>query len=155
MSYSVPVSKRWDFINKNKSHKRYETTKCGCAVFTEDLKSIVLIQNIYSYKSGIEQWGLPKGQIETNETFSICAKRELYEETGLDLNITDNMFKSKVMNSYYFTLIVNTKLKLNPKDNTEIKYAKWFKVEDLDILPINRETRLFMKYTYSNIKKKL
>ena len=35
---------------------------------------------------GSGQWALPGGALEWKETSSSCAKRELHEETGIDLN---------------------------------------------------------------------
>ena len=138
---------RWSFIET----KKIKDIKCGAAIFTEDLKYIVLIQNNYSYNSGIEQWGLPKGKLEYNETYESCTKREINEETGLQINIKNLMFKKKVMSNYYFSVFLKNKEFLNPKDNVEIKSAKWFRVKDLDTTPINRETRLFIKYNLDYI----
>ena len=147
------VENRWSFVDK---HKKYvfnkKLIKCGCIILSEDLKYIALVQNIYAYNSGIEQWGLPKGKIEYKESYAKCANREVLEETGLKINVLNNMFKVKIMNSYYFPIIVD-KNTLIPNDITEIKYANWFEISTLNNIPINRETKLCLKYKLDEIIK--
>ena len=152
---------RWDKLDSssNKQHlvvkynHKMKNVKCGCVVLDETLTYIVLVQNNYAYLSGKEQWGLPKGQRECGETFANCASRELLEETGLNIPIRNNMLKIKIINTYYFPIIVKHTPDLYPNDKDEIRSAKWFPIADMDKVPINKETKLFIKLKLDKITK--
>ena len=95
---------------------------------------------------GEEKWGLPKGHREGNETYATCAKRELFEETGILWEIRDDMFKIRINNTYYFPIILDEKLiHLNPLDKNEIAQAAWIRIDDLENFNVNRETKIFIK----------
>lgn len=55
-------------------------------------------------------WSLPGGHLEFNETVEECTKREILEETGLEvenirfLDITEDMFKEE--DKHYITIFV-------------------------------------------------
>ena len=61
---------------------KYEVS-CGAVVFTHRNGKIlyVIIQSLEGY------YGFPKGHIEENETEEETALREIYEETGLKVDI--------------------------------------------------------------------
>jgi ADP-ribose pyrophosphatase YjhB (NUDIX family) len=111
----------------------------------------------------VEKWGLPKGHRDGNETYADCAKRELFEECGLKLKITNKMAKIKINNTYYFPIKIKKNLYnhlLKPNDNKEIDCAKWIKINELKGLTMNRETQIFLarklqeakKIVYINVK---
>ena len=79
----------------SKKRKR-NPTKCGCIIFNDSLDEIVLVENNYMYNEGIQKWGLPKGHLENDESYSICASREANEETGLSLTILDSMYRIRI-----------------------------------------------------------
>lgn len=54
---------------------------CGAIAFTRNSNQIMYI--LVKDKKGF--WGFPKGHVEKNETEVQTAKREVYEETGLDV----------------------------------------------------------------------
>ena len=125
--------------------KKKNPIKCGCIIFNDSLDEIVLVENNYMYNEGIQKWGLPKGHLENNESYSICASREANEETGLSLTILDNMYRIRINNTYYFPIKINRNLQnkyLLPRDLKEIRSARWFPLNNVDVL-LNRETRLF------------
>lgn len=55
---------------------------CGCIIIEND--KVLLVQESEGH------WGLPKGHVEGNETEIETAKREVKEETNLDVEITDS-----------------------------------------------------------------
>ena len=117
--------------------------------------SVVLVENNYMYNEGIQKWGLPKGHLENNESYSICASREANEETGLSLTILDSMYRIRINNTYYFPIKINRTLQnkyLLPRDLQEIRSAKWFPVNNIDVL-LNRETKLFFNKKLDSVLK--
>ena len=137
--------------------KKKNPIKCGCIIFNKDLDKIVLVQNRYMYDVGINKWGLPKGHLEKDESLSICASRETNEETGLDLKILDSMYKIKINNTFYFPIKININsynAYLLPKDLKEIKCAKWFSIDSINVL-VNRETRIFLANKIKHVVDKL
>lgn len=99
------------FSNFNtKSSKYIERSKirCGGILFTKDFKAIVIVQNKYILtENNKELWGLPKGHIKDNESFAQCASREIYEETGLILDVQDTSPKIRINKTYYFPILLN------------------------------------------------
>lgn len=144
---------RWEYHNKSKNNNKI---KCGAIVLNKNLDELILIQNNYSLMKGEEKWGLPKGHREGNETYATCAKRELYEETGIITSIQDDMYKLRINNSYYFPIIIEKNLyKLSPLDREEIAQAKWIKIEHLEKYNVNRETKILIKRKLKSLIKSL
>ena len=82
-----------------------------------------------------KKWGLPKGSVELNETAEQASKREVFEETGINI---ENHKKIKVLRYYkfYYNLVKlsgckdNYELKTN--DKNEILSVKWFSIEEIN-----------------------
>lgn len=105
-------------------------------------------------KSGI--WSFPKGVSNCNESSMNCAIRELYEETGI--NIENEMLseenKCKIGKNLYYILKVREEIKdFDIKDKKEIEKVEWVKFKDLKDMNINRDLRNLIifpekKYAY-------
>lgn len=54
--------------------------RTSCGVIVTDTRSILL-----GHSSGSPRWDIPKGVAEEGETFEQAARRELLEETGIDI----------------------------------------------------------------------
>lgn len=69
---------------KKEVHMKYEKS-CGAIVFKQiqDEYRFLIIQ----HRGG--HWGFPKGHVEKGETERQTAIREVYEETGLEIEIYD------------------------------------------------------------------
>ena len=141
-----------DLIFKNfKNNRKSKIIKCGGVILNRNLNKILLVCNNYSPS---EKWGLPKGHRENSETYATCATREINEETGLNVYLNDSMTKIKVNNSYYFPVVMNNvSAHLEPIDKNEIKAVSWFKIDELDNLVLNRDTRIVVKMKLNFIKK--
>ncbi len=103
---------------------KYEKT-CGSVVFTRDgnIKKYLLIKN---RDSG--HIGFPKGHVENNETEPQTAKREVFEETGLTVEIdpsTRQEYTYKLSNGvikncvYFCNEFVNSGIKIQEKEVLE------------------------------------
>ena len=95
---------------------------------------------------GNDKWGLPKGSKKKKEPIFECAKRELYEETGIKLDkiAYKQLGKRKIYNITFFICKVCESHDLNPIDKHEIKDAKWMSVKEIKSLnntQINRTLR--------------
>jgi ADP-ribose pyrophosphatase YjhB (NUDIX family) len=58
--------------------------RVGCGVIVRDHAGLVLLER----RSDCGMWGLPGGRIEPGETVEAAARREVFEETGLEVRIT-------------------------------------------------------------------
>jgi 8-oxo-dGTP pyrophosphatase MutT (NUDIX family) len=56
------------------------SSKSGVLLYDEESNMVLLVQ------SRGNLWGVPKGTVETDETFAIAAIREVSEETGIKLS---------------------------------------------------------------------
>ncbi len=86
----------------NKKLKKRNRKKAGVFLIDYKTNRVLLVQ------SHGKLWGPPKGTVEENETFFECAKRELYEETGIQLD--DNMYTNGNLvksNTYYYFIPIN------------------------------------------------
>ena len=84
---------------------------------------------------GAETWGLPGGKLETGETWDDCAKREIKEETGLEISIdeffdvfssSDDPRSNSILMIYLATIIGGT---LQAGDDA--LEAKYFSLDNL------------------------
>lgn len=114
-------------------------------------------------------WGLPKGHVEENENLIETAKREIFEETGIDfallkkendyeeVNIEKNkMFKNLVVikKIYFFVFVLLKNLQFNRFRSNEIIDIKWISLEQLKKnkhLKLNRTLCLTSLTTIENV----
>lgn len=143
------------FQNFKVQKKVRDTTRCGGIIFNQNLNKIILVENNYLYvKNNLSVWGLPKGLINTNETFNKCAMREIFEETGIDIKIESKQPYLKLNNNYYFPIKINENelINLTSKDKKEIRTVRWFNIENNKIdedIKINKDLKIFLnKYLY-------
>lgn len=120
--------------------------KAGVVIFNKTLTSVLLVSNNYSKDNVNAKYGLPKGHVEENETYATCAKRELYEETGLDIDINDESRFITVNNSKYFLFVLTNvdDKDFAPVDKREIGDCKFIKIDDFNNFDVNKETRVLL-----------
>jgi len=85
---------------------------------------------VYQIASG--NWGLPKGAQERGETIETCAKRELKEETGIDISHIPlaNMKVITISQHTYYVIIVDKEPTAEVGDDGEIKECKYVSIEE-------------------------
>ena len=81
------------------------------------------------------KWDLPAGHLGSNETIFEATKREIKEESGLDVELTGvcQIGNEKRKDEIFISIIFSTKvlsdnIKFNPN---EILDVKWFSYEEL------------------------
>ncbi len=126
-------------MNNSKKEK-----SCGCIIIEKN--KVLLIQQTEGH------WGFPKGHVENNETEIETAKREVKEETNLDVEINQN----KRYEIEYITetgaykqviFFLAKKISGNEKyQESEIKAMKWLTFEDaLKTITYNNTKELLNK----------
>jgi len=129
-----------DIYKKNTyKKKRKKEQRSGGIILSKNLDKIILVLNRESVINGGAKWGLPKGHIKFNESYSDCAIREIEEETGLKLKINNNTYSIKINDTLYYIFVVDEHSHIpKPMDVFEIKDSRWIYMSDLDIFSCNR-----------------
>ena len=103
----------------------------SCGAFVLDGNSVLLVQHNAGH------WDFPKGHVEKGETFEETAKREVLEETGIEIEIvskkqkiTRNKPKLKIQKKVIFfeAKKIGGKIK---RQESEIQYVEWVKQQDV------------------------
>ena len=122
------------------------STSAGGIVFNEEGKFILVRQSDKS-------WSMPKGRIKDGEDTLTAAKREIYEETGVnklefikDLGSYQRLSSDKVnLRTIILFLFKTNQKKLSPRDS-ENPEAKWAaKEEVVKLLPHKEDKEFFLK----------
>ncbi len=119
---------------------------CGCVVFryNERIEYLIVKQ-----KNG-KHWGFPKGHVEANETETETAKREVFEETGINVDFLEN-FRETIRYPvgdndktvvFFLCRALNEKVKLLHK---EIMDYKWLSFDDAMNLLTYKNTKEVLK----------
>ena len=98
---------------------------CGAIVFTKDAEGVKYV--IIESKEGV--FGFPKGHVEKNETEIETARREVLEETGLQVEFLDDF---QTEDSYPF----------QRNGETRIKHIVYFLAKFSNQIPVVQETEL-------------
>ena len=133
-------------MNKEKS--------CGAIIFNEKNKVLVI-------KHNAGHWDFPKGHVEENETEIETAKREVKEETNLDIEIIGNYRykityspKEGVMKDVIYFIARNTSNNVKIQEKEVSDYG-WYNYSDaLDILTFDMAKNL-LKKAYKDLKKEI
>jgi tRNA nucleotidyltransferase (CCA-adding enzyme) len=89
------------------------------------------------------KWSFPKGHMEKNESALDCAKREIYEETGIKIeNFNSPIFKCVSIHRY-FTIDFETEISTQPIDTKEIIDIKWFSPQETTSIEKNKDVRIY------------
>lgn len=123
---------------------------CGVILFDNYMNNMVIVKQVESKK-----WGFPKGHlVNTCEQHFKCAKREMYDETGINLDCVSYMkYGTIILNQrlfYILSLKKMIKFHLKPIDKGEISESKWIDINSLissfeDENEMNKTLRDFIK----------
>ncbi|MGL5357031.1 MAG: NUDIX hydrolase [Cetobacterium sp.] len=127
----------WKYTGKPfglfKEHKR-----AGGVIIHRKKKQVLLVQSRGVF------WGFPKGSVEEGETLLECAKREILEETSIDLDDLDLSIEAQDFfiyhnRTHYYMKIVDEKPRIDIKKIKSIKFNDCTGIAwvDLDCLTDN------------------
>jgi 8-oxo-dGTP pyrophosphatase MutT (NUDIX family) len=126
------------FIDQVHPPYPFEKRKAGVLVKCGD--KVLLVQ---SYN---KSWGIPKGRVEISDKNLVdCAKRELLEETGIEIALKDSdLHKIVLDNCYIFEVFVESCDIVNPEhlprlDSTGIGWVHRDCLTDFDITFLTRK----------------
>ena len=148
--YKVFINHRAKFISSDNwdrfSSKYTLVDAAGGVVYNQKDQLLMIFRN--------EQWDLPKGKIEINESKEAAACREVSEECGVqDLIITKELLPTYhvysfsgiefLKKTYWYTMKTNSFDSLTPQNIEGITKACWIPKEEI---------LLKIENTYGNIK---
>ncbi len=146
----------WLSQHPEKQEKRKEKS-CGCLVFTAESgkPSLLLIRN---KRAG--NISFPKGHVEEGETERQTAERELFEETGVSLKITEPFrtvinykISADALKDVVYFAALSDKVVLTPQEE-EISEIFWVELDRVeDMLLYDNEKEVYKK-AYSYMKSK-
>ena len=138
-------------IHKDDCEIHKDKRTCGCIIINKKTNKILLVKD-----STTKHWGFPKGGEEEKDKGSevACAKRETFEETGIDVNINQNTKKEIISNiTYYYIELESNPISYdNVINKNEISDMKWFSIhelEDNDKYLFNNSVRLYINNLFS------
>lgn len=140
----------------SKSYYKDETVfSAGGVLVNEDKQLVLLI-----YKESSNEWLLPKGHMEENESIEETAQREIFEETGyknevkklLSVQIRPDVVdptKNKVI-FWFYSVLTDENRTDGTQENNENFSGKWMtKEEALKLLKWDEDKKLVkMTLTY-------
>ena len=94
--------------------------------------TVLLVRHASENKLDYGHWILPAGKVETGETLEQALKREIKEETGLDIAVTRKLvehvdpYTGDIL-SNFLCASTTTEMRIDP----ELKEAKWFTVTEI------------------------
>jgi 8-oxo-dGTP diphosphatase len=126
--------------------------RVGVGVIITRGDTVLLGKRINAHGDGT--WSFPGGHLEFKESIEDCAKREVSEETGLEISVlryepyTNDIFVDE--NKHYITLFVVAQSEsgdpqiLEPSKCAEWRWVKWEALEDFQplFLPIQNLLKL-------------
>jgi 8-oxo-dGTP diphosphatase len=125
---------------------------------------VLLIQQKFGTQESY--WALPGGLVKNSESLKDAVKRELKEETNVEVNYFEQLFtfgdainrdpRNRVISVAYFALVDPSKLTI--KADSDAEHAQWFKINEVPALAFDHNQilkkaleRLKAKLTYEPI----
>ena len=100
---------------------------------------ILLVQGRRSGK-----WSFPKGHLESSETSIECARRELLEEAGVNLQGVTPTGCHKLSVGHYYTFEMAEEEAPKIRDANEISKADWVHIDEIGGLECNVDVNAFL-----------
>jgi 8-oxo-dGTP diphosphatase len=122
----------------------YRDPKCAAVTFITRGDHLLLVQR--KYDPGKGKWGLPGGFIEFGEDPQHTARREVYEETGLDVTLTGLLDVFYVENGVITIAYAGRATRGEPIAADDVQAAGWFTRSTLPTLVFLSTTTLCQRW---------
>ena len=131
--------------------------RCGVVFIKEDpsreekdfeKSQILFIKHPLLKGKSVNIWDIPKGHVEKGETPEECAKRELYEETGIIINDFNDFEKIRIKKTLIYLKKVNCINEynhFNTQDIKEVEEVKWLTLEETNNITYNSLVKSILK----------
>lgn len=124
---------------------------CGCIILKDN--------NVLLIKHNKGHWDFPKGHIEEGETEQQTAKREVKEETNIDVEIiSEQKYRAnyiiedkKIDKEVIYFLAKPLSFEIKPQEE-EVSTVKWVKIEEAVDLITYETSKNILKQVIENIK---
>ncbi|MCK5476748.1 MAG: NUDIX domain-containing protein [Candidatus Aenigmarchaeota archaeon] len=127
-----------------------EMPRVVVGILIHNNKNEIFLARSHKWKN---KWIVPGGHLEWGETLHGCAKREVKEETNLDvdniklIDIQESIFSEEYHEKRHMVFIdFSAKVQSNKiKLNDELQEYKWFKTQDALKIDLNPATKQFIE----------
>lgn len=127
----------------------------GAIVVKDD--AVLLVKRGINPGKGL--WAIPGGNLNLGETLQDAAQREIMEETGIKIeaklppHITFDLIErdeeGKIRFHYVIVDLIADYVSGEPKGADDALDARWVKIEDLDKMPVSKNTLKVLKSYHS------
>lgn len=122
-----------DIVGENYFGK-WDKTRTACRGIIIDGSKILL-----SYETKTDQWMIPGGGVEYNESDTDCCAREIAEETGMIVDVSECMLEIdeyyenwKWVNKYFICKVVgNTNINRTEREQEVGMVPKWLPIDEI------------------------
>jgi len=123
-------------------------TKCekraGGILVSRARKQVLLVQSRGKF------WGFPKGSVEGRETPLECARREILEETSIDIDISDRDLYTVHNLTHYYIKFFDKKPRICIEKIADVEFndstgVAWVDFSCLDKFTLNSSAKSIMK----------
>ncbi|WP_276501785.1 NUDIX hydrolase [Terrimonas pollutisoli] len=107
--------------------------------------SVLLVQR--KYEPFKNEWAIPGGFVQTEESLEEAVRRELSEETGIEVNYLEQLYsfgaphrdpRQRIIAIAYFGLVKTSQYQ-ELKASTDAENAKWFSIKKLPALAFDHK----------------
>ncbi len=145
-----PLGEGWS-MSEDREYVKYAICAVAAAVLKDG--KILLVKR--RYNPGAGRWALPGGVVEAGEYLEEAVKREVLEETGIDIDVVKPLEIYNYIHRdrsgrvrYHYVIIVylaRPRTLREPKPSTDAEDAKWIPLESALKLRLTDSTRHLIK----------
>ena len=121
---------QYEMCKRVPCNTNWSNSKAGAFIYDPYKRKILLVQS-----NGM-LWGPPKGSRQYRESYKACAIREVYEETGINLDITElnRHIRVGTASFYYYVERSETPVKVQTNEDLQANDANaigWINIDCL------------------------